>query len=110
MDFSLSEDHRHIQTTCRRLAAEFATRAAEHDREATSPRENLAAIRDAGLFGLIIPKEFGGLDGGMLGYTTAESSAGRSRVRPRDTWGGIIRRSSARLDPAPPTTFFALVL
>ena len=71
MDFSLSEDHLHIQTTCRRLAADFATRAAEHDREASSPKENFAAIRDAGLFGLIIPKEFGGLGGGMLGYAIA---------------------------------------
>lgn len=71
MDFALTEDHVRIQTLCRALAADFAARAAEHDRDASSPVENYAALRAAGLFGLTIPKQFGGWGAGLLGYTIA---------------------------------------
>jgi len=57
MDFALTEDHVRIQALCRKLAADFATRAAVHDRDASSPLENYAALRAAGLFGLTIPKQ-----------------------------------------------------
>ena len=57
MDFALTEDHVRIQALCRKLAADFATRAAAHDRDASSPLENYAALRAAGLFGLTIPKQ-----------------------------------------------------
>jgi len=71
MDFSLTDDQRHIQAVCRELAADFATRAALHDREASAPVENYAALRKAGLFGLTIPKELGGWGAGFLGYAIA---------------------------------------
>jgi alkylation response protein AidB-like acyl-CoA dehydrogenase len=60
MNFSLAPDHLRIQSICRELAADFATRAAPHDRDASAPVENYEALRQAGLFGLTIPKEFGG--------------------------------------------------
>lgn len=42
------------------LAADFATRAAAHDREASFPFENFTALHEAGLLSLTIPSEFGG--------------------------------------------------
>lgn len=50
------------------LAADFATRAAEHDRTAAFPFENFTALREANLLNLTVPAEFGG-DG--LGLATA---------------------------------------
>lgn len=45
----------------------FAPRAAAHDREARFPLENLADLRQAGLLGLCVPREHGGLG---ADYTT----------------------------------------
>lgn len=71
MDFALTSEHVRIQTIARKLAADFATRAAEHDRDASAPLENYAALQKAGFFGLTVPKEFGGWGAGLLGYTIA---------------------------------------
>jgi alkylation response protein AidB-like acyl-CoA dehydrogenase len=71
MDFALTEEQRRLQATCRELAADFAKRAAEHDRDASPPRENYDALRKAGINALTIPKEFGGQGGGLLGYAIA---------------------------------------
>ena len=71
MDFSLTADHQQIQSICRELATDFATRAAIHDRDASAPVENYEALRNAGLFGLTVPKELGGWGSGLLGYAIA---------------------------------------
>ncbi|WP_169086445.1 acyl-CoA dehydrogenase family protein [Paenibacillus sp. PL91] len=42
------------------LAARFAERAAEHDREGSFPHENFAELREAGYLKLTVPSEFGG--------------------------------------------------
>jgi len=42
------------------LAAQFAPRAAEHDRDASFPFENFAALKQAGLLRLPVPERFGG--------------------------------------------------
>src|SRR6266545_2099817 len=47
------------------LAADFATRAAAHDRDASFPFENFEALRDAGLLNLTVPVEFGGQGAGL---------------------------------------------
>ncbi|MGH2585689.1 MAG: acyl-CoA dehydrogenase family protein [Dehalococcoidia bacterium] len=47
------------------LAADFATRAAEHDRDASFPFENFRALLDAGLLGLTVPVEYGGQGAGL---------------------------------------------
>jgi alkylation response protein AidB-like acyl-CoA dehydrogenase len=49
------------------LAADFATRAATHDRDGSFPFENFEALHQAQLLSLTIPQEFGGQG---LGYST----------------------------------------
>ncbi len=71
MNFQISEEYAHLQQRCRRLAADFATRAAEHDREASHPLENYAALRREGFYALNVPKEMGGGGVGLLGYSLA---------------------------------------
>jgi len=44
----------------RRLAAAFAERAAEHDRDASFPFENFDRLFDAGLLTLALPRDLGG--------------------------------------------------
>ena len=48
------------------LAAKFAMRAAEHDRQGTFPYENYADVRAAGLPALVIPPEYGGWGANLL--------------------------------------------
>jgi alkylation response protein AidB-like acyl-CoA dehydrogenase len=50
----------------RLLAADFATRATAHDRDASFPFENFQKLSDAGLLSLTVPRERGGLGAGML--------------------------------------------
>lgn len=45
---------------------EIGPRAAEYDRQAKFPQESLDALRDAGLLGLRVSKEHGGLGGDMI--------------------------------------------
>ena len=49
MDFALSDEHRELQRRCRKLAADFAIRAAEHDRDASHPVENYRRLLDGRL-------------------------------------------------------------
>ncbi|MBD6620652.1 acyl-CoA dehydrogenase [Komarekiella sp. 'clone 1'] len=46
------------------LAADFATRAAVHDRDSSFPFENFQALHQAELLSLTVPREFGGQDAG----------------------------------------------
>jgi alkylation response protein AidB-like acyl-CoA dehydrogenase len=71
MDFALSPDQLRIRDVCRALAEDFAGRATEHDRDASSPLKDYEALRDAGLYGLMVPEEFGGLGAGFVGYCIA---------------------------------------
>jgi alkylation response protein AidB-like acyl-CoA dehydrogenase len=71
MEFHVTDDLRRLQEHARRLAGDFATRAAQHDREATDPVENYAALRDAGFYGLNVPAELGGAGVGLLGWSLA---------------------------------------
>jgi alkylation response protein AidB-like acyl-CoA dehydrogenase len=71
MDFQISEAQRELQRRARRLAEDFATRAAQHDREASDPVENYAGLRDAGFYGLNVPTALGGSGVGLLGWSLA---------------------------------------
>ena len=77
MDFRITDEQRELQRRARALAQDFATRAGEHDREASDPVENYAALRDAGFYGLNVPVEFGGGGVGLLGWSLAAEELGR---------------------------------
>jgi len=77
MDFRITNEQRELQQRARSLARDFATRAAQHDREASDPVENYAALRDAGFYGLNVPAEFGGGGVGLLGWSLAAEELGR---------------------------------
>jgi alkylation response protein AidB-like acyl-CoA dehydrogenase len=71
MEFHITEQQRDLQQRARCLADDFATRAAQHDREASDPLENYAALRDAGFYGLNVPVELGGGGVGLLAWSLA---------------------------------------
>jgi alkylation response protein AidB-like acyl-CoA dehydrogenase len=71
VDFQISEEQRHIVERCRELAADFATRTAQHDRDASHPLENYAILRDEGFYEFNVPKQWGGAGAGLLTHTLA---------------------------------------
>jgi alkylation response protein AidB-like acyl-CoA dehydrogenase len=77
MEFHITEAQRDLQQRARRLSDDFATRAAQHDREASDPIENYAALRDAGFYGLNVPTELGGGGVGLLGWSLAALELGQ---------------------------------
>ncbi len=52
----------------RRLAPRFAARAAAYDRDGSFPVDDFADLREAGLFGLMVPQRLGGLGATFGGY------------------------------------------
>jgi alkylation response protein AidB-like acyl-CoA dehydrogenase len=68
---NLSPELLQIQAKAKELAARFAERAAQHDADRSAPMENYAELREAGFFGITVPKEFGGMGAGLLGWAVA---------------------------------------
>ncbi|MCB1490908.1 MAG: acyl-CoA dehydrogenase family protein, partial [Rhodobiaceae bacterium] len=63
----LSPDQETLRATARALAeTEIAPRAAEIDRTERYPHETVEALREAGLMGMTIPRDFGGRGLGCL--------------------------------------------
>src|SRR5947209_6206124 len=77
MDFALSDEHRELQRRCRELAADFATRSATHDREASHPIENYDRLREEGFLALTLGKEWGGSGASFLDHTIAYEALGQ---------------------------------
>jgi alkylation response protein AidB-like acyl-CoA dehydrogenase len=71
MDFDLDPELERIQKLARELAEDFATRASQHDQESTAPDENYAKLKQAGFYGLVAPKQYGGSGAGVLGWVVA---------------------------------------
>jgi alkylation response protein AidB-like acyl-CoA dehydrogenase len=71
VDFRITEEQKRLQQRCRSLAADFATRSADHDRAATHPTENYERLREEGFCELTVPKEWGGSGVGLLSHTLA---------------------------------------
>jgi len=59
------------------LGPAFAARATEYDRTASFPTENWAELREAGLLGVCIPTEHGGLGGDFIAYALVSEELGR---------------------------------
>ena len=63
MDFELqpvTEPGRRLVALAEEHAADFATRAEQHDRENSFPFENIEAMRKSGVMAACVPEEFGG--------------------------------------------------
>ncbi len=67
MDFALSDEHRLIKETARRIAREvIAPRAKEVDETGEYPHDFFEAFKRAGLLGMAIPESMGGTGNGIL--------------------------------------------
>ena len=77
MDFRLTEDQERLRQRCLTLAADFATRSAEHDRDASHPTENYDRLRAEGFLALTVDKCFGGQGFDFLSHTIAYEALGQ---------------------------------
>ena len=77
------------------LAADFATRAATHDRDGSFPFENFTALHSAQLLTLTIPREFGGQGQGLATVCrTIEKISGGDASTARDWLTGYLNKRS----------------
>jgi alkylation response protein AidB-like acyl-CoA dehydrogenase len=77
MDFALTEAQKRLQQRCLALAADFATRSTEHDRDASHPIENYVRLRQEGFLALTVPRAFGGQGASFLDHTVAYEALGQ---------------------------------
>jgi len=72
VNYQLTDAHRLIRDTARRIARErIAPRAAEIDEQGQYPDDIFAVFRQAGLLGLTIPPDYGGSGAGFLALALA---------------------------------------
>jgi len=67
LDYFLTEQQKEIKNLTRTIAEEKVLPVrAKYDEKEEFPREIMKVLADAGLFGVYIPEEYGGLGGGLL--------------------------------------------
>ena len=72
MDYELSDAHKLIRDSARRIAREkVAPRAAELDESGEYPHDIFGVFAEAGLLGLTIPEQYGGSGAGFLALALA---------------------------------------
>jgi alkylation response protein AidB-like acyl-CoA dehydrogenase len=72
MDFQFSAEHQELIQVVRKIAREkVAPLASQIDEREEIPAELFNTLRDAGLFGIAVPAEYGGADMGILGLVLA---------------------------------------
>jgi alkylation response protein AidB-like acyl-CoA dehydrogenase len=77
VNFELTPEQQRLQQQCRELAADFATRSAAHDRDASHPVENYDRLREAGFLALTIGRKWGGAGASLLDHTIAYEALGQ---------------------------------
>ncbi|MGZ4602213.1 MAG: acyl-CoA dehydrogenase family protein [Kineosporiaceae bacterium] len=78
MSFELAKEHEDFRRVVRDFAqAEVAPHAAAWDEQHRFPVELVPAMGDLGLFGLVVPEEFGGADGDFTSLCVAIEELGR---------------------------------
>jgi short-chain 2-methylacyl-CoA dehydrogenase len=78
MPFTLSEDHESFRKVVRDFAeAEIAPHVAAWDADAVFPVDLIAKMGELGLFGLIVPEEYGGAGGDLTSLCVAIEEIGR---------------------------------
>ena len=75
--FPLSRKQQDLIAQAEALGPAFAERAAKYDREASFPFENYADLKRAGLLGLCVPENFGGLGADLRTYALVSATLGR---------------------------------
>jgi alkylation response protein AidB-like acyl-CoA dehydrogenase len=79
MDYFFTDEQKQIQKLARKIAEEkIMPIRAELDETETFPREIMNFCADAGLFGVSIPEEYGGLGGGALENCVAVEELSRA--------------------------------
>lgn len=76
-DVFLDDDLRALRDEVASVSDLFRQRAAENDRLARFPEENFADLARAGLLGLTVPTELGGLGGDYLAFSVAAEEIAR---------------------------------
>ncbi|MDT4976707.1 MAG: short-chain 2-methylacyl-CoA dehydrogenase [Pseudonocardiales bacterium] len=78
MTFELSADHETFRKVVREFAeGEIAPHVAQWDREHRLPLDVVRAMGDLGLFGLVVPEEYGGADADFTSLCVAIEELGR---------------------------------
>jgi alkylation response protein AidB-like acyl-CoA dehydrogenase len=77
VDFRITEQQERLRQKCLALAADFATRSADHDRDASHPVENYDRLRAEGFLALTIDRSLGGLGFDFLSHTLAYEALGQ---------------------------------
>ncbi len=77
MDFDLTPGQQALRQRCLALAADFATRSAGHDRDASHPLENYARLKQEGFLALTVPRCHGGSGASFLDHTIAFEALGQ---------------------------------
>ena len=76
--FGLTDRQVELTTLARDLGkCRFAARAAEYDRMASFPTENFQDLREAGLLGICVPEDMGGLGADFKTYMLVAAETGR---------------------------------
>lgn len=85
--FQLTGQQIELTALARKLGREkFGPRAAHYDREAIFPTENYRDMHEAGLLGICIPAEYGGLGADFLTYGLVAAEIGRYCGATALTW------------------------
>jgi alkylation response protein AidB-like acyl-CoA dehydrogenase len=77
VDFRITEQQQRLRQKCLELAADFATRSADHDRDASHPVENYNRLRQEGFLKLTVDTALGGLGFDFLSHTLAYEALGQ---------------------------------
>ena len=93
-------DPQYLIEMCRELGQVFATRAARHDRESSFPVDDFEDLKDAGLLGIMVPEQFGGLGADFLTYTKALEQIGMGNAATAITYNmhNIVTGGVAEMD------------
>jgi alkylation response protein AidB-like acyl-CoA dehydrogenase len=75
--YPLTEKQLKLIELAESLGPRFAERAARYDREASFPHENYADLKDAGLLGLCVPEQHGGLGADLATYALVSATLGK---------------------------------
>lgn len=85
---------------CADLGQRFAARATAHDRDASFPTEDFDDLKEAGLLGIMVPREKGGMGADFLTYTKALEQIGKGHAATALTYNmhNIVMGGVAEMD------------